>query len=103
MKFQPIYVQWLDSVALTRGWHRENVFRDQATKVGLVHESIGFLLKEEPDYIVICQNRGLEPDEDGEVNVSEATQIPKVAIVFRSHFGVPGRAKRLDFVTGEAA
>lgn len=100
-RFPPIWVMWLDSNSLTSGWHRERVFDEQATTVGMKHESIGFLLGENDDCILIAQNHGLERDNEGEVNVSEVTQIPKCAILFRQSFTVPSRIKRLERAVDE--
>lgn len=70
---QLVYVEWIDSAGFAEGgWHQ----RDVVDSLGPhVISSVGWIIKEEDDYIVMCSHIS----SDG-TNLAGEKCIPKVAI-----------------------
>ena len=79
-----VLVRWLDSSS-QHGWLSE----DEISKEPVLCETLGFLVKESADHIVVALNRGLSE------NIQpwgEVISIPMVAVKFRMDFPHPTHA-----------
>lgn len=70
-----VEVQWLDSVSEGR-WHAKDDVIREATYDAMLHRSVGFLVHETEELILLAGSRG----ENG-VMVADTMQIPRSAIL----------------------
>lgn len=77
-----VLIEWIDAYECASGWlELEEALK---TKPPTVY-SIGFVLKEEKDYITICADLGREGDSDcGRVQVIPKTWVKKTILVDKS-------------------
>ena len=70
-----VEVTWLDYTHHDSGWRSKAHYKRQAKKTPLAHTSVGYLLADKKDYIVIYQSFGA-----GTRNIAEVSQIPRAAV-----------------------
>lgn len=68
-----IQITWLDSHAWSSGWMRLSDALGKVENIKPIH-SIGYVIKEEDEYVYIAQNQNEE-------NVSNIYAIPKKSII----------------------
>ena len=69
-------IDWLDTMA-ERGWIKKiESINNAKIENAMLHHSVGFLLEDNNDYILICQSINHSQE-----IISESLQIPKVSIV----------------------
>jgi len=88
---KPVHVRWVDSVRHEGGWDTGAAYRDRSTEDILQHETLGWIVADFPHSVTVAQARGFEEQTDeGDVNVTEVIQIPRVAIVFLKELDLDG-------------
>ena len=70
-----IEVEWIDSMSADE-WHPMSLAIDRATVEGMTHRSIGYLLADDDDMILLAQSVSVN-----EEMVAATLQIPKFAII----------------------
>lgn len=76
MRVQTVRVDWIDS-HLHGGWCNARDLRANAAGNGLRCQSIGYLVEEAEDYILVASSCSIDGDEE----YADAIQIPRVAVV----------------------
>lgn len=82
----PVLVIWLDSHEFG-GWRTLAAWRDGVGPALMECETVGYLLVDEPEYLLIAQSRGtrFEPGDDrpkalADVNWADTILIPRAAV-----------------------
>ena len=70
-----VEVEWLDSISEGR-WYGKDAVIAEATREAMVHRSLGYLLHENEDMVLLAGSRS----ETG-VMVCDTMQIPRVAVL----------------------
>jgi hypothetical protein len=83
-----VEVEWIDSV-LEHGWTYEQDVQQKATYEAMECKSIGYVLKEDTDFLLLCS--GVMPNSS---SVYGAVQIPRLAIIKVKELRHDGREVR---------
>ena len=70
-----VEIEWVDSVSEGR-WNDKDEALRIATLEAMLHRSVGYLLREDDDMVLIAGSRS-----ENEYNVCDTMQIPKVAVL----------------------
>ena len=70
-----LLVRWIDSLG-SAGWQQGDSARSEARGESLGCETIGFLLDETDEWLLLAMSRRVEADV-----ISDTIQIPKVAVL----------------------
>lgn len=76
-----VYIRWTDAVSHEEGWKTQDQYIDWAKGVEWLVETVGWILKETKEYILLAAQRGSYID--GEYNYALVIKIPKTWIKVR--------------------
>jgi hypothetical protein len=79
-----VRIEWLDS-HVYGGWHSIGEWRDMISAGRLRCESVGYVIIEHDEYIVLAQTRGNPISEE---SWADTVQIPRVSILTILQLGV---------------
>jgi hypothetical protein len=74
---------WIDSIAGATGWSSVGSLLEEAADNYLVHRSVGYLVAETEQSVLLVSSFQEDAELDAERNVQGGTRIPKVAILLR--------------------
>lgn len=75
-----VLIEWIDSLRDDNSWVFKNDLDHSQIKDKMIHESVGWVIKETKDFIALAHSRTVFVYEDGDSTLIQSITIPKCSI-----------------------